>query len=136
MERESYQKCINDLFDGLQSLLDANIKMGEKIEKLEKIAQDYETLKVNYDKLDGCTHACCWAHVHRISWSVLKDYKYIFAQEFIDLKSILYKVELKSILLHRTEVKVLTARKLKAAPVLNDLDKKAMTLRAPKELNG
>ena len=53
MEREGYQKRISDLLDGLQSLLDANVKMGEKIEKLEKIAEDYEALKVKYDKLEG-----------------------------------------------------------------------------------
>lgn len=38
MEREGYQKRINDLLIGLQSLLDANVAMGEKIKKLEQIA--------------------------------------------------------------------------------------------------
>ena len=83
-----------------------------------------------FSKLDGCTHACCWAHVRRIYWSALKDYKDELAQEFIDLISILYKVELESILLHRTEEEVLTARKLKSIPVLNELDQRAMALLA------
>ena len=50
MERDGYQKRINDLLDGLESLLNANVKMGERIENLEKIAKDYEDLKVKYDK--------------------------------------------------------------------------------------
>lgn len=83
-----------------------------------------------FSKLDGCTHACCWAHVRRIYWSALKDYKDELAQEFIDLISILYKVELESILLHRTEEEVLTARKLESIPVLNELDQRAMALLA------
>ena len=53
MERDGYQKRINDLLDGLESLLNANVKMGERIENLEKIAKDYEDLKVKYDKLEG-----------------------------------------------------------------------------------
>ena len=36
-----------------------------------------------FSKLDGCTHACCWAHVRRIFWSALKDYNDELAQEFI-----------------------------------------------------
>ena len=83
-----------------------------------------------FSKLDGCTHACCWAHVRRIFWSALKDYKDELAQEFIDLISILYKVELESILLHRTEEEVLTARKLESIPVLNELDQRALALLA------
>jgi hypothetical protein len=83
-----------------------------------------------FSKLDGCTHACCWAHVRRIYWSALKDYKDELAQEFIDLIGILYKVELESILLHRTEEEVLTARKLESIPVLNELDQRAMALLA------
>jgi hypothetical protein len=81
-------------------------------------------------KLDGCTHVCCWAHVRRIFWSALKDYKDELAQEFIDLISILYKVEVESIVLHRTEEEVLTARKLESDPVLNELDQRAMALLA------
>ena len=83
-----------------------------------------------FSKLDGCTHVCCWAHVRRIFWSALKDYKDEMAQEFIDLISILYKVEVESILLHRTEAEVLTARKLESDPVLNELDQRAMALLA------
>ena len=83
-----------------------------------------------FSKLDGCTHACCWAHVRRIFWSSLKDYKDELAQEFIDLIGILYKVELESILLHRTEEEVLTARKLESIPALNELDQRAMALLA------
>jgi len=33
MEREVYQKRINDLLDGLESLLNANVKMGERWER-------------------------------------------------------------------------------------------------------
>ena len=83
-----------------------------------------------FSKLDGCTHACCWAHVRRIYWSALKDYKDEQAQEFIDLIGILYKVELESILLHRTEEEVLTARKLESIPAINELDQRAMALLA------
>ena len=83
-----------------------------------------------FSKLDGCTHACCWAHVRRIFWSALKDYKDELAQEFIDLIGVLYKVELESILLHRTEGEVLTARKTESIPILNELDQRAMALLA------
>jgi len=83
-----------------------------------------------FSKLDGCTHACCWAHVRRIFWSALKDYGDKLAQEYIDLIGKLYKVELESILLHRTVQEVLTARKLEAIPVLNELDQRAMALLA------
>ena len=83
-----------------------------------------------FSMLDGCTHACCWAHVRRIFWSALKDYNDELAQEFIDLIGILYKVELESILLHRTEEEVLQARRLESAPALNELDQRAMALLA------
>ena len=83
-----------------------------------------------FSKLDGCTHVCCWAHVRRIFWTALKDYKDEMAQEFIDLIGILYKVELESILLHRTEEEVLTARKKESIPILNELDQRAMALLA------
>ena len=73
-----------------------------------------------FSKLDGCTHACCWAHVRRIFWSALKDYKDPFAQEYIKKIGVLYKVELESILLHRTEAEVLEARKLESIPILNE----------------
>jgi hypothetical protein len=83
-----------------------------------------------FSKLDGCTHVCCWAHVRRIFWTALKDYEDEMAQEFIDLIGILYKVELESILLHRTEEEVLTARKKESIPILNELDQRAMALLA------
>ena len=83
-----------------------------------------------FSKLDGCTHLCCWAHVRRIYWSALKDYKDEMAQDFIDLIGILYKVELESILLHRTEAEVLGARKTESIPILNELDQRAMALLA------
>ena len=83
-----------------------------------------------FSKLDGCTHVCCWAHVRRIFWSALKDYKDTMSHEFINLIGMLYKVELECILLHRTEEEVLTARKLESIPVLNELDQKAMALLA------
>ena len=83
-----------------------------------------------FSKLDGCTHVCCWAHVRRIFWSALKDYKDEMAQEFIDLIGILYKVELERILLHRTEAEVLDARKTESIPILNELNQRAMALLA------
>ena len=42
MDRENYQKRIDDLLNAVSSLLDANNAMGERIQKLEKIAEDYE----------------------------------------------------------------------------------------------
>ena len=81
-----------------------------------------------FNKLHGCIHVCCWAHVRRIFWSALKDYNDEQAQQFIDLIGILYKVELESILLHRTEEEVLTARKQESIPVLIELDQRAMAL--------
>ena len=83
-----------------------------------------------FSQLNGCTHACCWAHVRRIYWSALKDYNDVQAQEFIDLIGILYKVELESILLHRTEAEVLAARKTESIPILNELNQKATALLA------
>ena len=109
-----------------------------KREVIEKFLGDFKgTLMTDaynayayFSKLDGCTHACCWAHVRRIFWSALKDYGDKLAQEYIDLIGKLYKVELESILLHRTVQEVLTARKLEAIPVLNELDQRAMALLA------
>ena len=45
MDRENYQKRIDDLLNAVSSLLDVNNAMGERIQKLEKIAEDYEDLK-------------------------------------------------------------------------------------------
>lgn len=107
-------------------------------EVIEKFLGDFQgTLMTDaynayayFSKLDGCTHACCWAHVRRIFWSALKDYKDSLAQKYIELISNLYKVELESILLHRTEAEVLKARKTESIPILNELDQKASLLMA------
>lgn len=53
MERKDYQDRINSLLDAVQTLLDANNAMGERMAKLEKIAQDYEDLKAENAKLKG-----------------------------------------------------------------------------------
>ena len=53
MEREQYQNQIKDLLQAVETLLKSNNEMGEKLQKLEKIADAYEALKVRYDKLDG-----------------------------------------------------------------------------------
>ena len=110
----------------------------EKREVIEKFLGDFQgTLMTDaynayayFSQLDGCSHACCWAHVRRIYWSALKDYKDSLAQEFIELIGVLYKVELESILLHRTEAEVLEARKTESIPILNELDQKSALLLA------
>ena len=109
-----------------------------KREVIEKFLGDFQgTLMTDaynayayFNKLDGCTHACCWAHVRRIFWSALKDYKDLFAQEYINKIGILYKVELESILLHRTEAEVLEARQLESIPILNELNQESSLLLA------
>jgi len=53
MEREGCQKQIDDLLNAVSTLLDANNAMGEKLQKLEKIADAYEDLKAKYAKLEG-----------------------------------------------------------------------------------
>ena len=53
MEREDYQKRIDDLLNAVTTLLDANNAMGEKLQKLEKIANAYEDLKAENEKLKG-----------------------------------------------------------------------------------
>ena len=50
MEREDYQKRIDDLLNAVSTLLDANSAMGEK---LKQATADYEDLKAKYDKLEG-----------------------------------------------------------------------------------
>lgn len=52
MEREDYQKRINDLLDAVSTLLDANKAIGEK---LEKIARDYDTLKAAIKRMESQT---------------------------------------------------------------------------------
>ena len=109
-----------------------------KREVIEKFLGDFQgTLMTDaynayayFSKLDGCTHACCWAHVRRIFWSALTDYKDPLAQEYIDKIGVLYKVELESILLHRTEAEVLDARKIESIPILNELDQQSALLLA------
>ena len=109
-----------------------------KREVIEKFLGDFQgTLMTDaynayayFSQLDGCSHACCWAHVRRIYWSALKDYKDSLAQEFIELIGVLYKVELESILLHRTEAEVLEARKTESIPIINELDQKSALLLA------
>ena len=53
MERKDYQKRIEDLLNAVTTLLDANNAMGEKLQKLEKIADAYEDLKAEHEKLKG-----------------------------------------------------------------------------------
>ena len=40
MERERYQKQIDELIRGMQALLDANNALGERLKNLERIAED------------------------------------------------------------------------------------------------
>ena len=53
MEREGYRKQIDELIRGMQALLDANNAMGERLKNLERIAEDYESLKAEHEKLKG-----------------------------------------------------------------------------------
>ena len=91
---------------------------------------DAYTAYAFFSKLDECTHACCWAHVRRIFVSAFKDYKDILAKEYIELIGMLYKVELDSIVLHRTEAEVLTAREEVSKPILDLLIQKAAELQS------
>ena len=51
MDREGYQKRIDDLLNAVSSLLDANNAMGEKIQKLEKIADELiSEINLDYDE--------------------------------------------------------------------------------------
>ena len=65
-----------------------------------------------------------------IFWSALTDYKDPLAQEYIDKIGVLYKVELESILLHRTEAEMLDARKIESIPILNELNQQSALLLA------
>ena len=49
MEREGYRKQIDELIRGMQALLDANNAMGERLKNLERIAEDYESLKAEHE---------------------------------------------------------------------------------------
>ena len=53
MEREQYQKQIKDLLQAVETLLNSNNAMGERVAQLEKIAEDYEDLKAENAKLKG-----------------------------------------------------------------------------------
>lgn len=50
MEREEYQKQINDLLQAVETLLKSNNTMGEK---LRRTTVAYENLKSKYEKLEG-----------------------------------------------------------------------------------
>ena len=203
MDRENYQKRIDDLLNAVSSLLDANNAMGEKIQKLEKIAEDYEDLKAENAKLKGelamrkrAQHGKGsekpkentvssdektkdddendyiengsrndippvedpdeeedispseppakkerdnsnrpehyekgHADIHVIHDCDLDKLEEL-GLEFIRYTRPVDQFELESILLHRTEEEVLTARKLESIPVLNELDQRAMALLA------
>ena len=53
MEREDYQKRINDLIGAVSTLLDANKAMGERVAQLEEKAAAYDDLKAMYEKVVG-----------------------------------------------------------------------------------
>ena len=53
MEREGYRRQIDELIRGMQALLEANNAMGERLKNLERIAEDYESLKAEHEKLKG-----------------------------------------------------------------------------------
>ena len=181
MERESYQKRINDLLDGLESLLNANVKMGERIEKLEEKVKDYDDLKDKYEKLKGelamrkrdkygkggekPKDDTSSSNNDKTKDEDEEDYinngskndvppvedseeeesvsseppakkerdlsnRPDHYKKIIELIGVLYKVELESILLHRTEAEVLEARKTESIPILNELDQKSALLLA------
>ena len=50
MEREEYQKQINDLLQAVETLLKSNNTMGEELRRTEAA---YEYLKSKYEKLEG-----------------------------------------------------------------------------------
>ena len=50
MEREEYQKQINDLLQAVETLLKSNNTMGEE---LRRTTVAYEDLKSKYEKLEG-----------------------------------------------------------------------------------
>jgi septation ring formation regulator EzrA len=52
MEREDYQKRINDLLDAVSTLLDANKAMGEK---LDKATAAYDDLKAEIKRMESRT---------------------------------------------------------------------------------
>ena len=52
-QREQYQNQIKDLLQAVETLLESNRAMGERMAQLEKIAQDHEGLKAENAKLKG-----------------------------------------------------------------------------------
>ena len=211
MEREDYQKRINDLLNAVTTLLDANNAMGEKLQRLEKIADAYEDLKAENEKLKGelamrkrghygkgsekpkddsssdektkdddendyiengskrdvppvedpedeerspseppvkkerdlsnrpehyekghadihVVHDCDLDKLEELGLEFIR-YTRPVDQEYIDKIGVLYKVELESILLHRTEAEVLNARKIESIPI-NELDQQSALLLA------
>ena len=86
------------------------------------VAYDY------LDKLEGCTHVCCWAHARRIYVSARDDFKDLNAGEFITLISLLYKIELDIRLGDYTENEVLKIRQTQAIPILMELYHRATGL--------
>ena len=55
MEREDYQKRINDLIGAVSTLLDANKVMGERLAQLEKKAAAYDDLKAVIKRMESQT---------------------------------------------------------------------------------
>jgi len=53
MDREQYQNRIKELLQAVEALLESNTAMGERMAQLEKMAKDYEDLKVENAKLKG-----------------------------------------------------------------------------------
>lgn len=81
-----------------------------------------------FNKLKDCTHVCCWSHVRRIFVSALRDYNDKLAREFIDLISLLYKVEVENQVLGRSEKEIVKHRGKESAPVLSELYQRAADL--------
>ncbi len=54
MERQDYQNQIKNLLQAVETLLDANNAMGERLEeRLDKLTSAYEDLKTEYDRSAG-----------------------------------------------------------------------------------
>ena len=53
MEREQYQKQVRDLLQAVETLLKSNNAMGERVAQLEKLAEAYDDLKAENEKLKG-----------------------------------------------------------------------------------
>ena len=51
MERDEYQKQINDLLQAVETLLKSNKVMGERVAHLERVADAYEDLKMMHTKI-------------------------------------------------------------------------------------